>query len=71
MILLGLITSFVFLRFVVFVINVFHGMDSLEQLPNLRHSISTKVSQLEKLVNNEDESVSLDDVVLCVSCNTD
>lgn len=46
-------------------------MDSLEQLPNLRHSISTKVSQLEKLVNNEDESVSLDDVVLCVSCNTD
>ena len=42
-------------------------MDSLEQLPNLRHSISEKVSQLEKLANNEDDSASLDDVpFLCI-----
>ena len=38
-------------------------MDSLEQLPNLRHLITEKVEKLEKLLKNGDELQSPKDVL--------
>ena len=39
-------------------------MDSLEQIPNLRHLITEKVETLEKLLKNGDELQSPKDVLL-------
>ena len=39
-------------------------MDSLEQIPNLRHLITEKVEKLEKLLKNGDELQSPKDVLL-------
>lgn len=37
-------------------------MDSLEQIPNIRHLITKKVEELEKLLKTPDELLTLDDV---------
>lgn len=39
-------------------------MDSLEQIPNLRHLITEKVEKLEKLLKNGDELQSPKEVLL-------